>query len=307
MKTTKQPKMEPSFSEDRILDGAVGSIESPDYSGVFYQHTVLCQTNLPYRDPGDVEVWKRKNGRVNMLLKAGYAWHPNRKDFMPYGLPFGPKARLNLMHLNQRAIQTGSRIIETEGSLYQFTTHVLKMDGCGRNMAAIQEQLIRLSTTFVLLGVTDGGSGVTLNSPVVDSFRTLPFQKKDSSIMWPTSVRLSEDYYSSVVHHAVPIDEAHMRALSHTALGLDVYTWLAQRLCRIKVGQPVHVPWTALHEQFGQGYEGRLRKFREVFRGVVKNVLAIYKEARVEESSNGLILRDSPPPVAKNRLFIVAG
>ena len=68
---------------------------------ILYQHSVLCQTCLPFRDPGDdVRKWERANGLVNLLLAAGQAFHPDTRRFIDVGLPFGPKPRLVLYHLN---------------------------------------------------------------------------------------------------------------------------------------------------------------------------------------------------------------
>ena len=39
---------------------------------ICFQHTVLCQTGLPYRDPGDdVRLWKRKQGNAALRIEAG--------------------------------------------------------------------------------------------------------------------------------------------------------------------------------------------------------------------------------------------
>jgi hypothetical protein len=38
----------------------------------------------------------------------------------------------------------------------------------------------------------------------------------------------------------------HIAALSHSALALDIYAWLAQRLHRIPPGKPQRVSWEAL-------------------------------------------------------------
>src|SRR4051812_43702144 len=43
-------------------------------------------------------------------------------------------------------------------------------------------------------------------------------------------VRLDADYFDSLTKHAVPLDSRAVAALAHSALDLDVYTWLAQRL-----------------------------------------------------------------------------
>jgi hypothetical protein len=43
-------------------------------------------------------------------------------------------------------------------------------------------------------------------------------------------VRLSQEYFDSLTAHAVPLDERAISGLAHSAMGLDVYSWLAQRL-----------------------------------------------------------------------------
>ena len=58
-----------------------------------YQHSVLCQTCMPYRDPGDaIRIWQRRNGLVRLELQAGRVLDPNMDDFVNIGLPFGPKS-----------------------------------------------------------------------------------------------------------------------------------------------------------------------------------------------------------------------
>lgn len=97
--------------------------------------------------------------------------------------------------------------------------------------------------------------------------------------------------------HAVPLDEHHLTALSHSAMALDVYAWLSQRLHRIEKGRGVPLPWTAVAEQFGgSGYE-RIRKFRDNFKVALAQVQTVYKSARVDVSGRGLMLWNSPPPV----------
>jgi hypothetical protein len=40
---------------------------------------------------------------VNLLLAAGQAFHPDTRRFIDVGLPFGPKPREVLYHLNAEA------------------------------------------------------------------------------------------------------------------------------------------------------------------------------------------------------------
>ena len=55
-------------------------------------------------------------------------------------------------------------------------------------------------------------------------------------------VRLSQDYFESLQKHAVSLDERAVTALAHSAMGLDVYTWLAQRVHRVPPEKPPFFP-----------------------------------------------------------------
>jgi hypothetical protein len=80
-------------------------------------------------------------------------------------------------------------------------------------------------------------------------------------------------------------------------LQLDVYVWLAQRLHRVPTGKPQFIPWTALHEQIGQGYD-RIRDFRRRFLQTLHHVESAYPGARLSADDGGLTLTHSSPPVA---------
>ena len=58
------------------------------------------------------------------------------------------------------------------------------------------------------------------------------------------------------------------------------------------------MPWTALHEQFGQGY-AQIRQFRAFFLRHLAEVKEVYPEARFEADRRGMQLRQSQPPVRK--------
>lgn len=100
---------------------ASASIASEKPENIAYQHTVLCQTGLPYRNPGDeVRVWEREQGNVALRIEAGVYHHPETNQWVELGLPFGPKVRLILAYLNAEALRTRSPKIEVERSLTAF-------------------------------------------------------------------------------------------------------------------------------------------------------------------------------------------
>ena len=51
------------------------SMPLDEQRSILYQHSVLCQTCLPYRDPSDeVRAWQRNNGLVSLRIQAGSAY-----------------------------------------------------------------------------------------------------------------------------------------------------------------------------------------------------------------------------------------
>jgi hypothetical protein len=78
-----------------------------------FQHTVFCQTGLPYRNPGDaVRLWQRSQGDVLLEVQAGRVAHPATRNTVEVGLPWGAKPRLILAHLNAEALRQQSPVIE---------------------------------------------------------------------------------------------------------------------------------------------------------------------------------------------------
>src|ERR1035441_9929913 len=97
----------PSVIQKRLVDTVVAQAPHVPCQtrSLLYQHSFLCQTSLPYRDPGDDKrEWERLNGDVHLLVKAGEAMHPETRRLVRFGLPFGPKSRLVLMYINQHAL-----------------------------------------------------------------------------------------------------------------------------------------------------------------------------------------------------------
>ena len=297
----KPPRSTKDERLTRLLDAADATQDDPQ--SILYQHTVFCQTGLPYRNPGEgVLTWERLNGGVHLEISAGKAMHPELGKLVQVGLPYGPKPRLILAHLNAEALRQGSPEIEVEQSLTAFVKR-LGLSRDGRTIGTIKEQLTRLAASHITLGVARDGQAVTINTGIVSAF-SLWLPKDDRQrVLWPSTVRLSLDYFDSLSRHAVPLHDKALIALSGNAMGLDVYCWLAQRLHRIEWGKRVFIPWPALQAQFG-GHYTRLRDFRRVFIATLKLVHSQYRAADVELDGRGLTIRHSPPPV-KGRSWVV--
>ena len=271
---------------------------------IAYQHTVLCQTSMPYRNPGfNVREWDRQQGAVHLRIEAGSALNPETDEFVQLGLPFGPKPRLILSYLNAEALKQGSPVIEIEETMTAFVRRIQGFSPNGQQIQAFKGHLNRLSVSIIRLAVATDNRALQVNSQIVDAFDLWFSKNEQQRILWPSIIHLNEKYFASLQRHAVPLDERALGALSHSAMALDIYAWLAQRLHRISEGRPQFIPWTALKDQFGYGYR-RMDKFKAVFRVAMKQVLIQYTVANIEGDNQGLTLRNSPPPIAK-KLYLV--
>ena len=298
------PPLRPlSRIEQRLVRSSV-EIEAEDPDTILFQHTVFCQTGLPYRDPGaGTTTWDRRQGLVSLRVRSGEIEDDQTRTWRPAGLPFGPKPRLILAYLNAEALRTGSPDIEVDQSLTAFVKRI-GLDPKGRNMRIIKDQLARLSAAEIKLSIRYAPEHRRqIQAHIVSGFDLWFSKDERQKVMWPSSVSLSLDYFESLQNHAVPLDERAIAALSHNAMGLDLYAWLAQRLYRVDPSKPAFIAWAAVKDQFGQGYS-RMAEFKRVFRRTLGTVLSQYRGAAIELDGRGLTLRHSPPPI-KGRMAII--
>jgi hypothetical protein len=272
---------------------------------VCFQHSVFCQTGLPYRDPGaDVRLWEREQGNVTLRIEAGAIPDPATGKYVDVSLPWGTKPRLILAHLNAEALRQGSPEIEIESSLSAFVRRIRGF-ATGREIRMFKNQLACLSSATVRLAMFQGERAIAINTHVITSFDLWLQKDERQRALWPSTVCLSKEYFESLQKHAVPLNEADLAALAHTAMGLDIYAWLAQRLHRIDPRKPAFIAWTALKEQFGPDY-GQMFNFKREFRLTLGQVTRRYQTARIELDGKGMTARISPPPVDKRMVLIGA-
>jgi hypothetical protein len=270
--------------------------------GIIYQHSVLCHTCLPYRNPGDERRrWHAKNGFLTLEVDAGRVYDHRVANFVDVGLPFGSKPRLVLYHLNAEALRTRSPVIDLEASLTAFVRRTLGLDAHGRNIQTVRDQLTRLAASDFRIGRSDADSSITVHGRILQGVTLWTAQDLGNRVLWPTQVQFSQDYFDSLTRHAVPLNETAVARLSHNAMALDAYAWLAQRLHRIEAGKGALVSWMSLSQQFGNGY-AQVRGFRRVFKRTLAQVKVVYPDANFEMTADGMRLKHSRPPVARRLL-----
>jgi hypothetical protein len=289
----------------RLLDAST-EIRTDEPDELTFCHSVLCQTSLPSAKPKDgVLTWERRQGRATLLVEAGKVLQPKEGTFVQLGLPYGPKARLLLMHLNSEAIRNQSPVIPVEDTMTAFFRRLMGKTQDGRQANMLKQQLSSLAAASFRMGIAYEDHSTQVDAKVVSAL-DLWFNKDEGQrVLWPSTLRLSLDYFDSLTRFAVPMDERAIAALAHSAMALDMYCWLAQRMHRVPVGKSQFIPWPALQEQFGQHY-ARIRDFRRDFLNLLKQVKAAYPEANFDADGRGMYLWQSPPPVRK-RLIALPG
>ena len=129
---------------------------------------------------------------------------------------------------------------------------------------------------------------VTVDAKPIKRFEAWLQHDGSQQTLWPGILELSQDFYETLTLHAVPLDYRAISALKHSALALDIYTWLAHRLCRIEKPEGVMLSWENLRDQFGQEYHDA-KDFKREFRDVLRQVCTVYPTPRSTARPGGLI------------------
>ena len=295
---------------ENAVDIMTNPAEAND-DNILYRHSAMCQTYLPYRNPGDdVTEYTHKNGNTTLIIQATKVHTPDDK-LIYVGLPYGPKARLAMMHIDTMAILQKSREVEVKESMTSFVAENLGLSNSGYNIRQVKEQMTRLAACMIsvakVIDHKDHRQVKQFDSKLIQGF-DLWFPKDNSQrVLWSSVIHLSGDYFESLMNQAVPHDMRMVAALSNNAMALDVLSWLTQRLHRIPHGNPAFVTWKQLKDQFGTNY-GMMKNFKRDFRKVLTAVLQQYREAKIEEVDNqGFRLFNSKTPVPYRPTPLIKG
>ncbi len=258
---------------------------------------LFAQTSLPYRDPGDVPAWGRRNGNLVLVVQPGMTID---KDGMPrsIGYPFGTVPRLVLTWLSTEAVRTKSRDLVLGESLAEFMRSLELTPTGGRNgtITRLRRQMERLFQATLSARWEGDASRETGGRLNVASSYDLWWTDNDPQqpALMPSVVRLSAEFFEEVTKHPVPLDFGALHALRGSSLLLDIYAWLTYRMSYLQ--RPTTVPWESLRAQFGSDLadtkQGRAQ-FRRDFERHLREVVLVYREANVETVPTGVLLRPS--------------
>ena len=228
-----------------------------------FLHAVMCQAALP-RSRQDGLSFERQVGKLAMRCDAGKAWTGKAWEQQP--LPFGVRPRLALIHICSEAVRKQSKEIEVGGSVRDFLLQ-LGMDTSGRGYSQFQGQMAALAACRLQFAMKDpeGGRVVNMDAKPISRFEAWLSNDDGQQVLWPGKLTLTSEFFDSLLRQAVPLDHRALAALSSSALSLDLYTWLAHRLCSVTRRGGEKISWASLEQQFGGEYGGNRKDFKREF------------------------------------------
>lgn len=284
----------PTRLQQRLIDAGCDIRETPP-DQIGFLHSVFCHVGLPRRRT-DASVFDRRSGHVSVRVEAGRQFEGS--VHVKQRLPYGVIPRLIMMHISTEAIRTRRRCVEV-GSARQFLTALgLQTSGGARGgYAALRAQIDALAACTMVLNFQSHGQLVTIDTKLFERLNGWCHRDHSEHRSRTGMLELSDVFYGTLIEHAVPVDPRAINAIRHSALALDLYPWLAQRLCRVKTMNGTKLSWYNLYTQFGQEYRNP-KDFKREIRRAIRQVLVVYPDARLREVAGGIVLYPSAPPVA---------
>jgi Plasmid encoded RepA protein len=271
----------------------------------------LVQCTLPHSNPGNVEVWTRREGTARLMIRGGYDLDTGE----PYGLPYGSVPRLLLYWTITEAVRTRTRTLSLGHSLNDFLRNVGLSPATGggkrSDAARVRDQANRLFNASISFGGTvhdeQGNEGKLRRNMEIASDQKLWWNLKnpEQRSLWQSEIILGEYFYNAVTAAPVPLDYRALRALKRSALGLDLYAWLVLAAYRASTtGKPLWISWRLLAKALGAEYQ-RVDNFQQKASRELRKIGAVFPGLRLGHRRGGLeILPTSTPPVLPKPLDV---
>ncbi|MDP8918377.1 MAG: replication protein RepA, partial [Pseudomonadota bacterium] len=258
-------------------------------------HSVLALCGLPYKEPKGEREFFREYGRNTLSIMAGRLTNPTTGQMELQGLPYGPKARLVLLHLCTEAVRQRSARIEVADSLSGFIRQMgFPVTGGERGtLRQFKEQLNRLAACTMQIGLWDGASrSSTLNVPPFRQLDIWLSGSPDQGLLWSNTVQFHAEFYDNLIQHALPVDIRAARAFSGSARKLDMLFWMGYRLRTVQ--RPLRLSWDNLHKQFGSD-NASIRSFKQAFKGDLAHIKEVFPRLQVTLDDGGMLLLPTDP------------
>lgn len=268
----------------------------PTLMDVRHIHSVAAVCGLPYeRQPLEVREYERRQGQMALDVTAG-SLRDGEGNKVVQPLPFGPKARLVMLHLCSEAIRQKSATIEIAETLTGFVREMGFSDSGGRKgpLTAFKEQINALAACTMRISVWDGKHARSRAVIPFDEVDVWLSSHPDQRTLWPSTVTFNDSFFESLKRHALPVNARAVKAFAGSARKLDLYFWIGYRLYNIR--SPLRMSWKALGEQFGQGFS-RERAFRARLVDELNQIKEVFPRLPLKIMADGICLEPAEPDV----------
>ncbi|MGO3089944.1 MAG: replication protein RepA [Galactobacter sp.] len=290
----------------KLLTTATEVEHDPTGMGVFGSR-LIAQLSLPYSDPGDAPEWVRRNNAMTLTLTPGPVTGPDGTRTRKY--PYGVIPRYLLTWVTTEAVKTQSRVLDLGDSLSGFLRQ-LGLNGSGASGRRTMEQLARLVAAS--LHIEDArqrpGGRYQLhgeNFSVASSYDLwFGINDPETPTLLPSTITLSESFYAETMRTPVLLNPRVLRALSGSAMRLDMYTWLQFRTRNLSKASVVS--WAQLQAQFGADYKAA-RQFKAAFLRQLEEVQLFFPEKTITMLKNGIRLNAKPKNLRSKTLGVLVG
>jgi hypothetical protein len=305
------------LGEQLVLLGGIA--EAPAEIALSFLQTTFAIAGLPLRKPAsDTATWSRSD------TTFAYTVSPHSQELpggatMRVGVPYGAKARLLACWLATE-VQNPARgpddlWIEIGNPTSWLRSIGIPPYGSSDNKVGsieqTKDQLMRLAFarfSMVLKGADNRSlfASQSLIDGAVFPADALEAYARDEvrSLKWPEAVRMTQDTFDRFRKSSVAVPTEYLSQVAHSAMEIDMLVFFAYSLPRIPAGESVLVTWEQVIRQFGKpkrsgDWKQYKSKFRQDFQGGIEHVLAIYKDADVTITDEGLLMRRSDPARVK--------
>lgn len=286
----------PREQRRRAIVREVFENEPPTAKDLRHIHSVLAICGLPStRQPLDVRRYVKEQGQMSLAVYAQDL--PNAEGrLVPQPLPWGPKARLILMHLCSEAVRQKSATIELADTFTAFVRDMGFSDNGGRGgaLTAFREQLNSLAACTMRVTAWGGAVVKSKSFTPIEEFELWLSADPNQRSLWPSKMTFSPTMYESLQKHALPVNVRAVRAFAGSARKLDLYFWLGYRLHNIE--SPLHISWNALSQQFGEGFT-RQRDFQRKLAEEIDHIAEVFPKLPLRLTEQGIILQPAGPEV----------
>jgi hypothetical protein len=214
-------------------------------------------------------------------------------------VPSGSAARIALAHINNHIIRSRTLeealLVPMGDSLRDFMDYQGIAIG-GKNGKEITRQIHNLAAARIVLGIWTADRARQINAQIAEAIDFWLEHDRRQRALWQPVMHVSERYAEAIREHCVPHDMRALVGLYENTRAMDIYSWLAYRLPRVKERTEAFVRFDDLKPIFGTGVKDGY-KFRQAFKLALTEAMRWYPVGRIGIEKEGIRLSHSPSPV----------